>query len=53
MHTKIVFAINRFLAYNFKNKQVRAMKCLPLESALNFDKDSINKTYRLGKFAKK
>ena len=34
----------RFWAYNFKNKEVRAMKCLPLKSALNFDQDSKNKT---------
>ena len=43
----------RFLAYNFKNIQVRLMKFLSLESAFNFDEDSINKTYCLGKFAKK
>ena len=36
----------RFWAYNFNNIEVRAMKCLPtLKSALNFDRDSINKAF--------
>ena len=34
-----------FWAYNFKNIEVRAMKSLPLKSALNFDQNSINKAF--------
>ena len=30
----------RFWAYYFKNKEVRAMKCLLFKSALHFDQDS-------------
>ena len=40
-------------AYNFKNKEVRAMECLPLKSALNFDQYSKNQTLWLGNFEKK
>ena len=30
----------RFWDYNFKNIEVRSMKCLLLKSELNFDQDS-------------
>ena len=35
----------RFWAYNFKNIEVRAMNYLSLKTAVNFDQDSINKTF--------
>ena len=43
----------QFWAYNFNNIEVRAVKCLPLKSPLNFDRDSINKAFLLLKFVKK
>ena len=40
-----IYYICDFGLCNFKNIEVRSMKCLPLKSALHFDQDSKNKTF--------
>ena len=39
--------------HNFENIKARKIKYLPLDSAYNFDKDSIKKELLLGKITKK